>query len=62
MTKEGNKMAHNHAEKELFYPDGTIMYQGGVKKMISATIFMMARAYYLTKMVNDYSRVNSSII
>ncbi len=25
-------MAHNHAEKELFYPDGTIMYQGGVKK------------------------------
>lgn len=32
MTKEGNKMTHNHAEKELFYPDGTIMYQGGVKK------------------------------
>lgn len=25
-------MTHNHAEKELFYPDGTIMYQGGVKK------------------------------
>jgi len=32
MIKEGNKMTHNHAEKELFYPDGTIMYQGGVKK------------------------------
>lgn len=25
-------MTHNHAEKELFYPDGTIMYQGGFKK------------------------------
>lgn len=32
MIKEGNKMTHNHVEKELFYPDGTIMYQGGVKK------------------------------
>ncbi len=25
-------MTHNYEEKELFYPDGTIMYQGGVKK------------------------------
>lgn len=32
MIKEGNQMTHNYEEKELFYPDGTIMYQGGVKK------------------------------
>ncbi|MEA0552814.1 AAA family ATPase [Lysinibacillus irui] len=25
-------MTHNYEEKELFYPDGTIMYRGGVKK------------------------------
>ncbi|MEK5232198.1 AAA family ATPase [Lysinibacillus sp. FSL K6-0232] len=25
-------MTHNHEEKELFYPDGKIMYRGGVKK------------------------------
>lgn len=32
MIKEGNKMTYNYAEKELFYPDRTIMYRGGVKK------------------------------
>lgn len=32
MIKEGNQMTHNYEEKELFYPDGTIMYRGGVKK------------------------------
>lgn len=25
-------MNYNHQEKELFYPDGTVMYRGGVKK------------------------------
>ncbi|KOY81522.1 AAA family ATPase [Lysinibacillus macroides] len=25
-------MTHNHEEKELFYPDGKVMYRGGVKK------------------------------
>ncbi|MFJ7666755.1 AAA family ATPase [Lysinibacillus sp. NPDC097195] len=25
-------MNYNHQEKELFYPDGTLMYRGGVKK------------------------------
>ncbi len=32
MIKEGNQMTYNYEEKELFYPDGTIMYRGGVKK------------------------------
>lgn len=62
MIKEGNQMTHNYEEKELFYPDGTIMYRGGVKKMILATIFMMAKAHYLIKKANHYTRVNSSII
>lgn len=30
--KEGNVMIENHEEKEIFYPDGAIMYSGGVKK------------------------------
>ncbi|MGE8034025.1 AAA family ATPase [Lysinibacillus sp. KCTC 33748] len=25
-------MTHNHEEKEILYPDGTLMYRGGVKK------------------------------
>ena len=25
-------MTDNHEEKELFYPDGAVMYRGGVKK------------------------------
>lgn len=25
-------MAHNYEEKEIFYPNGTLMYRGGVKK------------------------------
>ena len=42
-------MTHNHEEKELFYPSGIIMYRGGVKRMISVTIFMTAKARYLIK-------------
>lgn len=55
-------MTYNYAEKELFYPDRTIMYRGGVKKMILAMISMMGKACFLIKMASSYSRGNSSII
>lgn len=58
MIKDGNKMNDNHQEKELFYPDGTLMYRGGVKKMILVMIYTMARGRFLIKKVNDYSKVN----
>lgn len=25
-------MTYNHEEKDILYPDGTLMYRGGVKK------------------------------
>jgi len=54
-------MTHKYEEKEIFYPNGTLMYRGGVKKNDFGHDFMMERGRYLTRKVNYYSRVNSPI-
>lgn len=55
-------MTYNYAEKELFYPDRTIMYRGGVKKNDFGHDIYDGKGMLLIKMASSYSRGNSSII